>query len=91
MGGISVTHQPSEAELEERGVRQWSIWTCEPSRFPWSYEERETCYLLEGEVVVTPDGGDPVTIQSGDLVVFPRGMSCTWDVKRAVRKHYIFG
>ena len=25
-----------------------------------------------------------------DLVVFPKGLSCVWQVKKAVRKHYVF-
>ena len=47
--------------------------------------------LLEGEVTVTPDGGEPVKFGAGDLVVFPAGMDCRWDVHKAVRKHYQFG
>ena len=47
--------------------------------------------LLEGEVTVTPDGGEPVKFGAGDLVVFPAGMACRWDVHKAVRKHYRFG
>ncbi len=55
------------------------------------YEESETCYLLEGEVIVTPDGGQPIKIGPSDLVTFPAGLSCTWDVRAPVRKHYQFG
>tara|TARA_Y100001968_G_scaffold308017_1_gene326348 strand:- start:161 stop:307 length:147 start_codon:yes stop_codon:yes gene_type:complete len=47
--------------------------------------------LIEGEVTVTPDGGEPVKFEAGDLVVFPARMSCTWDVHKAVSKHYQFG
>ncbi|KAL0290313.1 UNVERIFIED_CONTAM: hypothetical protein Scaly_2675000 [Sesamum calycinum] len=51
----------------------------------------KTCYLLEGNVKVYPDGFDEaVQIAAGDLVVFPKGMSCTWDVSEAVDKHYKF-
>jgi uncharacterized cupin superfamily protein len=42
-------------------------------------------------VVVTPDDGVPVEIAAGDLVVFPAGMSCCWEVLKPVRKHYRFG
>lgn len=63
----------------------------EESEFPWSYDEREICYFLEGDVVVTPDGGKPVQMGQGDLVTFPAGMSCVWKVRKAVRKHYRFG
>ena len=47
--------------------------------------------MLEGEVTVTPEGGEPVKFSAGDLVVFPAGMECKWDVHKAVRKHYRFG
>lgn len=41
---------------------------------------------------VYPDGhGDEfVEIGAGDLVEFPKGMKCTWDVSVAVDKHYNF-
>ncbi|KAE8663454.1 reticulocyte binding protein 2-like protein b-like [Hibiscus syriacus] len=48
-------------------------------------------YLLEGKVKVYPDGSnDFVEIGAGDLVEFPKGMSCNWDVSAAVDKHYRF-
>jgi hypothetical protein len=31
---------------------------------------------LAGEVIVTPEGSEPVKIEAGDLVVFPAVMSC---------------
>jgi len=37
-------------------VKSWPTWGCEASTFPWSYSENETCYVLEGRVIVTPDG-----------------------------------
>lgn len=88
---IKVTHQPTEEQLEWLDVLNWPIWTKEVSEFPWTYEEQETCYFLEGDVIVTPDGGQPVQVGKGDLVTFPAGMSCTWKVKSDVRKHYKFG
>lgn len=60
------------------------------SKFPWSYSENEDCYILEGKVTVTPDGGEPTEISVGDYCTFPVGMSCTWDVKEPIRKHYNF-
>ena len=88
---ISVTSQPSQAQLAQLGVFDWAIWTKEASEFPWTYDEAETCYFLAGQAAVTPDGGEPVTMGQGDLVTFPAGMSCTWNIKQAVRKHYKFG
>jgi uncharacterized cupin superfamily protein len=91
MATIKVERDPSETRLNELGVHRWPTWSCGVSKFPWTYSERETCYILEGEVTVTPDGGEPVTFGKGQLVTFPAGMSCTWDVRVPVKKHYNFG
>lgn len=88
---IEVIHQPDEAFLEKKGVLNWGTWGCQVSKFPWTYEENESCYLLKGKVTVTPsDGRKEVTFGKGDFVTFPAGMSCTWDVSEAVQKHYMF-
>lgn len=89
--GITVTSHPDSALLERLGVSSWPTWGCEASTFPWTYDEQETCLLLEGDVTVTPDGGEPVRFGAGDLVVFAAGLSCTWQVHAPVRKHYRFG
>ena len=91
MSEIKVEKNPLPSTLDELGVKSWPIWTKEVSTFPWSYDEPETCLFLEGEVVVTPDGGAPVSVGKGDFVTFPSGMSCTWKVLKPVRKHYRFG
>jgi hypothetical protein len=81
--------KPSPEELERLGVNSWGTWGCDVSRFDWHYDATETCYLLEGEVTVETEGGQ-TQIQAGDLVVFPQGLSCVWDVKAPVRKHFKF-
>ncbi|MBI5546997.1 MAG: cupin domain-containing protein [Deltaproteobacteria bacterium] len=88
---IEIEHDPAESRLNDLGVREWPIWTKEASTFPWEYDAQETCYFLEGEVVVTPKDGQPVSMGRSDLVTFPQGMECTWEIKKAVRKHYTFG
>ena len=91
MDTIKVEHNPSEERLNDLGVRDWPLWAKEASEFPWSYDEKETCYILEGEIEVTPDGGAPVQMGAGDLVTFPQGLSCTWNIRKEVRKRYRFG
>lgn len=88
---IEVEHHPSEDRLQSLGVFQWPVWTKAVSEFPWHYDDREVCYFLEGNMVVTPEDGEPVRLRKGDLVTFPAGMSCTWTVTKAVKKHYQFG
>ena len=95
MTAKSVTDQvrvtkPTDQQLKDLGVKQWPIWTKEPSTFQWHYDEPETCYFLEGDVEVTTAAGK-VRIGQGDLVTFAEGLNCTWNVRQAVRKHYRFG
>lgn len=91
MSKITVEHNPDPVTLAKLGVASWPTWSKEVSSFPWTYSDKETAYVLEGQVTVTPDGGEPVSFGKGDLVVFPAGMSCTWEVKQPLRKHYKFG
>ncbi len=88
---ITIEHNPAPAKLEVMGVFDWPVWSKEESTFPWTYDQKETCYFLEGEVVVTPDGGEPVEMGQGDLVIFPAGMSCKWEIRLPVTKHYDIG
>lgn len=81
--------KPSQKKLEELKVISWPIWTKEPSTFDWHYDDQETCYLLEGEVTVKTADGE-ISFGAGDLVTFPKGLDCLWQIKRAVRKHYSF-
>ncbi|MEH2193910.1 MAG: cupin domain-containing protein [Nostoc sp.] len=87
---IQIEHQPRQERLNELGVSKWEIWRKEVSKFPWTYDSQETCYFLEGNVIVTPDGGQPVQMGKDDLVIFPAGMSCIWEVTSDVKKHYYF-
>ena len=88
---IKVTSPCPESVIVALGARNWPVWACEVSTFPWSYDQKEICLLLDGEVTVTPEGGEPVRIAAGDLVEFSAGLACSWDVIKPVRKHYKFG
>ncbi len=90
VGQQILIERPSQRQLDRLKVFGWPIWAKEPSTFEWCYDEPETCYFLEGDALVKTDGGE-YSIGSGDFVTFPQGLRCTWQVKRAVRKHYHFG
>ena len=85
-----IVKQPTKEELESLGIDEWGTWTCEVLRFDWEYTDRETCYLFEGEVIVEADN-EKVEIKAKDLVVFPKGLKCVWDVKKPIKKVYNFG
>ena len=83
--------KPEEKELKENGVFDWPIWEKEVSRFDWYYDVDETCYLLEGQVKVTLHNGESVEFGAGDMVHFPEGLSCEWDISVPVKKHFRMG
>jgi len=85
-----LVKKPTKEELEKLNVFSWSIWEKEISEFDWYYSDKETCYILEGEVIVKTNEGE-VKFGKGDLVVFPKGLSCTWKILKPVKKHYKFG
>ena len=89
MDSITIERNPSPAKLDAMGVEYWPIWEKEVSTFEWTYDENEKCYILEGEAIVTPKGGEPVEIKAYDLVSFAKGMSCTWEIRSPVKKHYV--
>lgn len=86
---ITVT-KPTEEQIAV--CQQWPIWTSDPSKFDWEYTQTETCLIIEGKVTVSGAGESPesVTFGAGDLVVFPTGLKCVWNVEQAVKKHYNF-
>ncbi len=87
---IILERNPSPMKLEVMGVERWGIWRKRVSSFPWNYNQQETCYILRGRFTVTPDGGEPQEFKRGDLITFPAGMSCTWDIQEDVEKYYDF-
>ncbi|CAD5193641.1 uncharacterized protein LOC135630944 [Musa acuminata AAA Group] len=88
---ITVERNPPEARLLELGIKSWPKWGCPPGKFPLKFDAQETCYLLKGRVKASVKGSSEcVEFGARDLVIFPKGLSCTWDVSVAVDKHYKF-
>jgi uncharacterized cupin superfamily protein len=88
---MNITVQKlSTNELKRKGIFSWPIWEKEVSQFEWFYDEIEECYFLEGKVSVKTKDGQVVNFGKGDFVTFPKGLSCTWDIKEPVKKHYNF-
>lgn len=85
---ITVEKPSPQQEAEMKACPRWS---CDVSVFDWEYEESETCLLLAGEVIVTSSDGESVHVGAGDLVTFPQGLKCRWDVRVPVHKHFRFG
>ncbi|XP_052187064.1 uncharacterized protein LOC127797905 [Diospyros lotus] len=88
---IIVESNPSNRRLAELGINSWPKWGCPPGRYTLKFDAQETCYLLKGKVKAYPRGStEYVEFGAGDLVIIPKGLSCTWDVSVAIDKYYKF-
>jgi uncharacterized cupin superfamily protein len=81
--------KPSQEEISQSV--SWDTWSKETSVFPWFYDDKETCYILEGSATVTDKEGNSVSFSKGDWVEFEEGLECTWKIEQPIRKKYKFG
>ena len=63
-------------------------WEATPGTYRATYSTWEFIHLIEGEVVITPDGGEAQTFGPGDAAVLEAGFSGTWEIKKTVYKHF---
>jgi uncharacterized protein len=69
-------------------TQSW-VWDCTAGRFNWYFEEDETMYVIEGEVVIRSEGQEPRTLRAGHAALFYAGTHAEWYVPHYVRKHAI--
>ena len=81
----------SASIIIQYGIKNWPIWECEPSNFPWIYDEKEICLITKGEAKIVTEGGESYFIKAGDLVEFPEGLSCQWQISKSIKKHFRLG
>ena len=79
----------SDTEIAEKGIKKWPVWNKEISKFDWFYDTTEHCLILEGRVIVETSS-EKIELKAGDFVTFPSGLSCKWDIKENIKKHYNF-
>ena len=86
---IMVEHHPAQSRLDTLNVSKWPTWQKEVSTFDWTFHEQEIAYILEGECIITPIGGAPISFGKGDLVTFAAGVKASWQVIKPLHKHYL--
>ena len=84
-----TARRPSQEEIAS--TKTWGEWSKSPSEFEWDYNEKETCYILEGKAEVTDESGHSIAFEAGDWVVFEKGIRCSWKVDKTIRNRYKFG
>jgi hypothetical protein len=77
------------SEKAKLGIDLWPIWTKETSKFDWTYDDVEDCFILEGEVIITTENRD-YHLYPGNFVSFRKGLKCNWNILKPIKKHYNF-
>lgn len=72
------------------GTMMAGIWECTPGSYHATYTAYEYVVLIAGRIVITPDGGTPVTVAAPDAFVVEKDFKGTWDIIEPVRKHLDF-
>ena len=88
---VLVKSPCSASVIIQYGIKNWPIWECEPSIFSWNYSEKEICLIIEGEAKIKTETGESYVIKSGDLVEFPEGLTCEWQIIKNIKKHFRLG
>jgi uncharacterized cupin superfamily protein len=63
-----------------------TIWETTAGRFEWHYASDELVAILDGEVEITPPGGQSFMLRRGDVVFFPGKQVMHWHVPVYVKK-----
>ncbi|MFZ1467386.1 MAG: cupin domain-containing protein [Paracoccaceae bacterium] len=66
------------------------IWECTVGSYHATYTSYEYVVMIAGRIVITPDGGTPVTVKAGDSFVVEKDFKGTWKIEENVRKHFDF-
>ena len=51
----------------------------------------QICLIIEGQAKIRTKNGDIYFIKAGDLVEFPAGLDCEWEITKSIKKHYRLG
>jgi uncharacterized cupin superfamily protein len=72
------------------GTMLSGIWEATPGTYHATYSAYEFVHMIVGKIIITPDGGTPVTVKSGDAFVVESAFKGTWEIIEPVRKHFDF-
>jgi uncharacterized cupin superfamily protein len=72
------------------GTMLSGIWEATPGTYHATYTAYEFVHMISGKIIITPDGGTPVTVKSGDAFVVENDFKGTWEIIESVRKHFDF-
>ncbi|KAF3601296.1 hypothetical protein F2Q69_00033307 [Brassica cretica] len=97
---IIVEKKPSQDRLDELKFKSWPKYHLkyEAEEICYIVKGKVKVYPKSSSSTAASSSSSSLDAQvdwsvefgAGDIVTFPKGLSCTWDVSLSVDKHYIF-
>lgn len=84
---VPKVYPATKTELESLKCESWPTWSSQAKTIKAAYNKTEVCYVTEGEVIIRHALG-AVTVEAGHMLILPKGLDCTWQVVKPVKKHY---
>lgn len=63
-------------------------WEATVGTYEATYTSWEFVHLMQGKIIITPEGGEPYTVAAGDAFVVEKDFKGTWEIVEDVRKHF---
>ncbi len=73
----------------EKGNMFVGVWGSDAGKWRVSYTEDEFFSIIEGEAILTEEGGEPQKLKAGDNFTVSAGFKGTWETIGAVKKLYV--
>ncbi|GEM_PF-103170 len=64
-------------------------WEATAGTYHTTYSCWEFIHIIEGEVVITADGGEPQRFIAGDTLVIEADFIGQWEIKKKIFKHFV--
>ena len=88
MNRILIEKSPSPHKIDVLGAETWPLKRITAGRYTRSYTTSEECYIVAGTATLACEAQNTETVNGGDLVFIPRGLTVTWDIAKAVEYHW---
>jgi uncharacterized cupin superfamily protein len=85
-GNPSMTTWIEYTSEDGKVIAGW--WEATPGIYHATYDSWEFVHIIEGRIIITPDGGAPNEVGPGDAFIIENGFAGTWEIKEKVLKHF---
>lgn len=65
------------------------VWMATKGKWHTTYSKYEFVSLLEGKIIITPEGKEPVEVKAGDGFVIEADFVGTWEILEDVKKYFV--